>query len=219
MSEKRMEFEGEVRLEVQCHYLLFLPRAYWETEESFPLMLFLHGAEERGDDLELIKTHGPPKIAERQGDFPFILLCPQCPDGEVWSSELLLALLDDIERRYRVDRRRLCVTGLSMGGYGTWELGCACPERFSALVPICGGGIPLLAHKLREVAVWVFHGALDEVVPLEESIRMVKALRECGGEVRFTIYPDLAHNCWSRAYEEEELYRWLLSQRRQGAGA
>jgi len=195
--------------------LLFVPRAYGDdTTREWPLLLFLHGAGERGDNLELVKVHGPPKIVQTKPDFPFILVSPQCPAGEWWSPWALRDLVEQVCTQYRVDRSRLYVTGLSMGGYGTWDIVAEFPDMFAAAVPICGGGDPTTAPAIARLPVWVFHGGKDPVVPLDESANMVKALRDLGSSVRFTVYPDADHDSWTQTYNNPEVYRWLLEQRR-----
>lgn len=198
---------------VTLDYLLFLPKDY-EKKDSWPLLLFLHGAGERGSDLELVKTHGPPKIVESKPDFPFIVVSPQCPKDEWWEPFALVALLDDVSQKYKVDPDRVYVTGLSMGGFGTWALAARAPDRFAAIVPICGGGERFQARRLQDIPVWVFHGAKDEAVPLDRSEEMVEAVRRAGGDVRFTVYPDAAHDSWTETYNNPELYDWLLKQKR-----
>ncbi len=205
-------------------YLLFKPRDYHTDPQSkWPLILFLHGAGERGDDVWKVATHGPPKIAGEQPDFPFIVVSPQCPEGEIWDPTTLGALLDEIERAHRVDRTRVYLTGLSMGGYGTWNLAMRQPERFAAVAPICGGGqlIDVLAtsgrnpQALRSLPVRAHHGARDNVVPPAESERMVNALKNAGAtNVSLTIHPDDGHDSWSRVYSDPEFYQWLLGHRR-----
>jgi predicted peptidase len=195
-------------------YLLFLPADYEKAEKPFPLILFLHGAGERGDDLSKVKKHGPPKIVETKKDFPFIVVSPQAPLRGGWQNKSLLALLDEIEGKYKVDKDRVYLTGLSMGGYGTWRLAAAAPERFAAIVPICGGGDPKSAEKLKGLPIWVFHGAKDNAVPLKRSEDMVKALKDAGHEVKFTIYPNAGHDSWTETYNNPELYKWLLSHKR-----
>jgi predicted peptidase len=214
---------------VEINYLLFLPKGYSaESEKRWPLMLFLHGAGERGSDISKVAVHGPPKTVTRNPDFPFILVSPQCPEGERWSNEPLMALLDDVIGRHAVDTNRIYLTGLSMGGYGTWNLGMAYPERFAAIAPICGGGeriAVLLASRekapaLKALGVWAFHGAKDPVVPLEESQRMVDALKRIGvADVKFTVYPEAGHDSWTRTYKNPELYEWFLKHERTPAGA
>lgn len=190
-------------------YLLYLPKDY-DSKESWPLVLFLHGSGERGDDLELVKKHGPPKRVAAGKEFPFILISPQCPDIERWSPRILAALLDIIIKKYHVDEDRVYVTGLSMGGFGTWAMAAKYPERFAAIAPICGGGDPDLAKALTKTPVWAFHGAKDPAVPVKRSQEMVKAIKKAGGQAKLTIYPDAGHDSWTVTYENPELYQWLL---------
>ena len=200
---------------LEMKYLLYLPPAYDTSEEKWPLLLFLHGAGERGDDLELVKAHGPPKMIAQGRDFPFVVISPQCPKDEWWSIDALHALLDEIVETYRIDKARIYATGLSMGGYGTWGLACTYAERFAAVVPICGGGDPAKAPLMKEVPTWVFHGAQDEAVPLQQSQEMVDALKAAGGNVRFTVYPEGGHvEAWQNAYSDPDLWEWLAKQRR-----
>jgi predicted peptidase len=198
---------------VSMRYLLYLPKDY-EQQDSWPLLLFLHGAGERGDDLDLVKKHGPPMLIERGQEFPFIVVSPQCPTNRRWEPFELAALLDEIVEKHRVDQDRIYVTGLSMGGFGTWSLAAYQPDRFAALVPICGGGEPIMARLLRPIPTWVFHGAKDAVVPLERSTIMVEAMKKAGGDVKFTIYPEAGHDSWTDSYANPELYEWLLQQKR-----
>ncbi len=193
--------------------LQYLPDAY-ETRHDWPLVLFLHGAGERGKDGVSVARHGIPRRISEGRSFPFVMLAPQCPAGRWWELEPLVALLDDALDRYAINPDRVYLTGMSMGGYGTWHLAIRHPERFAAIAPVCGGGHPLLAASLAAMPIWAFHGALDDVVPVSESDKMVKAVEAAGGAVRYTRYPDLAHDCWTRAYATDELYMWLLAQRR-----
>jgi predicted peptidase len=179
-------------------------------------MMFLHGAGERGSDLNKVKVHGPPKIVEYKKDFPFIVISPQCPEDDWWpeKSEVLINLLDDIVAQYDVDTERIYLTGLSMGGFGTWALASKYPERFAAIAPICGGGGRFMAYKLKDMPVWVFHGAKDKVVPLKESEDMVDAIREYGGSAKLTVYPEAGHDSWTETYDNQELYEWFLEYRK-----
>jgi predicted peptidase len=206
-------FEKEITTKARIKYLLFLPAGYGKTDKQWPLMLFLHGSGESGDDLSKVKAHGPARIVETNKDFPFILVSPQS-SGRGWNPDVLNSLLDDVVAKYKVDKDRIYLTGLSMGGYGTWALGAAHPERFAALVPICGGGNPADASKLKDIPIWVFHGGKDNTVPLEQSERMVKAIKEAGGNVQFTVYPEAGHDSWTETYNNPKLYIWLLEQKR-----
>ena len=209
-QQSKQLLEKEVIKTIRVQYLLYLPEHYEKSEKKWPLMLFLHGAGERGDDFEKIKVHGPPKLIERGDKFPFIIVSPQCPANQWWSTNTLDVLLKDITSRYNVDEDRIYVTGLSMGGYGTWALAFQYPNRFAAIAPICGGGKPEVAGLIKNLPVWVFHGAKDEVVLLEKSQEMVDALKVVGGNVKFTIYPEAGHDSWTETYDNPELYKWFL---------
>ena len=209
--------EGMFEHTVRLQYLLFLPQGYGaDRDQKWPLILFLHGMGERGDDLELVKIHGIRKIVERQPDFPFVALSPQCPDETRWWDHhlTLKGLLDEIVANYAVDAARVYLTGLSMGGYGTWSMAMTYPELFAAIAPICGGGLPEFISELKDVPVWAFHGAEDDAVKLEAGQRMVDALRACGGNVRFTVYPGVGHDSWTQTYDNPELYQWFLQHTR-----
>lgn len=206
----------EVQIPISYNYLVQLPAGYTEdADRPWPVLLFLHGAGERGDDLDLVRVHGPPRILTEGGSLPFIVVSPQCPEGFEWMPEVLLSLLDQISRDYRVDEDRVVVTGLSMGGKGTWNLGATEPERFAAIAPICGWGDPELAPRLAGLPTWVFHGALDEVVALQGSTGLVNALNELDASVRFTVYPYGDHgDAWKIAYNESGLFEWLEQAKR-----
>ncbi|MBN1844321.1 MAG: prolyl oligopeptidase family serine peptidase [Sedimentisphaerales bacterium] len=198
---------------MKSQYWLYLPAEYGRTEKKWPLILFLHGAGERGDNLELVTKHGPPKLARQGKAFPFIIVSPQCPTNYWWPTELevLNALLDEIIEKYPVDTSRIYLTGLSMGGFGSWSLACRNPERFAAVAPICGGGQPYLAGQLKDVPVWAFHGGKDPVVPPKLSEEMVQAVKNAGGDARLTVYPEAGHDSWTEAYNDPKLYEWFLS--------
>jgi predicted peptidase len=209
--------------DVAIRYMLYVPESYETEKKKWPLMLFLHGLGECSEnDLTRVKIHGPPKFVDKRPDFPFVVVAPQLlpPNGgmedvpKAWKPEPLIKLVDHVQSNLRIDRTRVYVTGLSMGGFGTWRLVAAYPERFAAALPICGGGEPAtMARSLRRVPIWAFHGALDPTVPLERSQEMVDAVRRAGGDVRFTVYPKVAHDSWTETYDNQEVYDWLLSHR------
>jgi predicted peptidase len=196
-------------------YLIYIPERYAE-EDAWPLVLFLHGVGERGSDLEKVKRHGPPRLIGEGRQFPFLVVSPQCPEGRGWIPAELLAMVDEVCGKYKVDPDRVYITGLSMGGFGTWALAAFAPDRFAAMVPICGGGDPSTAAKIAQIPTWVFHGAKDAVVPLAASERMVMAMEKQGAQVRFTVYPEAEHDSWTETYDNPELYQWLLQQRKPG---
>lgn len=210
---------------VPLKYLLYLPESYGKSRPvEWPLILFLHGRGERGNDLELLKKHPLPKMLDWQSDFPFVVLSPQLSLAlELWTEmiEPLSALLDQIQATYSIDDQRIYLTGLSMGGAGTWAFALNYPERFAALAPIASFyredsfEVPDNICDLKDVPIWAFHGDSDEIVPAAKSEVLVEALLKCGGNVRFTLYPGADHiDSWMRAYADPELYSWLLSHRR-----
>ena len=201
---------------ISLDYLFYLPEDYKnDKEKKWPTILFLHGMGERGDDLALVKIHGIPKIVNSKKEFQFIAISPQCPIDFVWRDEEMLIALESlllkIIKNFRVDKSRLYVTGLSMGGRGTWAIAAYRPDLFAAAAPICGGGDPTTASRLTKLPFWVFQGALDEVHFPKESEIMIKSLKNKGGEVRYTLYPELHHDSWTITYDNSELYKWFLS--------
>jgi predicted peptidase len=212
-TQSAQTFKRNVTRTVGYRYLIYVPEDY-SPESPVPLVLFLHGAGERGSHIELVAKHGPTKLVAQGKSFPFLLVSPQCRSGQWWEPEGLNALVDEIVDTHNVDTNRLYVTGLSMGGFGTWSLGIAYPDRFAALVPICGWGEPFAVSRLKKMPVWAFHGAKDHVVPLAKGKEMVEALKRAGGSPRFTVYPDAEHDSWSETYDNPELYAWLLQQRK-----
>lgn len=240
--QERRHFKTSLKQRISLRYLLHLPAGYAESKARWPLILFLHGVGESGADLSKVAHHGPPKLVSkaprsRKGETEeqkaarleavkllkekFIVVSPQCAIGVGWDSGALSALLDDVEKRLRADRKRIYLTGISMGGYGVWDLGLREPGRFAAMAPICGGASTLQA-KLNSrnakrkaiqnrLPIWVFHGAKDSGVRPEESKRMVKLLRKYGNKsIKLTVYPEAGHDSWTESYANPELYRWFL---------
>ncbi len=192
-----------------------LPRDYEQTSTAYPLLLFLHGRGERGNNLELVKRHGPPKLADSATKpvflESFIVFSPQCPADQDWSAEGLAALLDQAAQQLRIDQSRVYLTGISMGAYGAWRLALAQPQRFAALCPISGGGEPEHVSRLQYIPIWIFHSAGDEIVPVSESDRMFTALQHCNADVIYTRYRALNHVAtWEEAYDCPALYAWFL---------
>lgn len=208
-------FEIKFVQKVDLPYLLYLPKNY-KQQKSLPLVMFLHGAGERGDNLKLVQFHGPPKLIKQGHDFPFIVVSPQCPADSWWTRELepLKLLLDNIIKNHKVDKKRIYLTGLSMGGFGTFHLAGLYPKYFAAIAPICGGGHGAFAAKLKNIPAWVFHGDADDVVPIAESQRMVKAINRVGGQVKLTTYKGVGHDSWTQTYDNPKFYEWLLSHRK-----
>ena len=205
--EKKATIQGQ-----KYNYLLYLPKFYEDAEKPLPLIIFLHGSGERGNDFQLLRKHGPPKQLDDRSFFPYIVFSPQLPakyDG--WQIKHLSEMLDMLIRDYNVDTSKVFLTGLSMGGRGTWWWAAEEPERFAAIAPICGEGDPGTAGKIKEIPVWTFHGAKDEVVLMKHTQEMVDALTAVDADVRFTIYPTLGHVSWNEPYDTGLLYSWFDS--------
>jgi predicted peptidase len=193
-------------------YVVYLPEGYAATIKSWPLVLFLHGSGERGTDRKALERQGLPKLAAGKS-FPFILVAPQIPEGQVWNEEPLTYLLDELETTLWIDTNRIYLTGISMGAFGVWDLAVATPDRFAALLAISGGGNPVEVRQLKDVPVWIVHGLQDDVIPVSWSEMLYKRLESCGGNVKLTIHPDAGHDAWSRTYEDPAVLEWLLQQR------
>jgi predicted peptidase len=200
---------------VTLNYLIYLPKEYGEDKSKrWPLILFLHGAGERGSDLNKVKSLGPPKLVAEGKEMPFIIVSPQVPERSTWDPDAHDALLGGVVGQYAVDEDRVYLTGVSMGGAGTWRLASAHPEPFAALAPICGWGDPAMAWRIGSIPTRVFHGATDDIVLLHASQEMVDALKQVGNEARLTIYPDAGHDSWTETYNNPALFDRFLSHKR-----
>ncbi len=200
-------------------YMLVLPADYSRMDRAWPMILFLHGGSGRGQNLDLVKSYGPPLIAEEQKNFPFVVLAPQCPEGEYWTTkaDILAALLDDVLKRYQIDPDRVYLTGTSMGGNGTWNLVCQHPEYFAAVTPMAAiPSIPNIWNKrLISMPIWAFHGDKDTICPIETDEAMINALRAHGASPRFTILQGKGHYIGEDMYKNQDLYDWFLTNTRQ----
>lgn len=219
MQTQSQQFE--VNIKKALPYLTYLPDDYTTSDKSYPLILFLHGMGERGDDIEAIKTEGLTKKLESGDNVPFIVIAPQCPLNTKWEVHLdvLRLLIDEICNTHRVDASRIYCTGLSMGGSGTWSLATTYPDLFAAILPICGRernelDFPERLKKIVHLPVWCFHGDADPVVPLESSIYLSENLKAYGGNPILTIYEGIDHDSWTQTYANPEIYNWLLSHQR-----
>ncbi len=198
-------------------YVVYVPSSY-KADKEFPLILFLHGMGETGADGKLQLKNGLPAMLKKKTDFPFIAVFPQA-QKRTWSAESkegkrAMAILAEVEKAYKVDSKRVYLTGLSMGGFGTWSLAVAYPDKWAAIVPVCGGGNPKLAEKIKGIPCWCFHGDADPAVPVKMSRDMIAALKKAGGNPKYDEYKGVGHNSWERAYATAELYTWLLAQKR-----
>lgn len=234
-------FQRQVTIDsTEYCYQVFVPKAY-TPEKKWPIILFLHGAGERGSDCQRQTEVGlGPSIREQRDTFPAIVVMPQVPARQLWVGRLeqmALEALSQTQQEFNTDSTRIYLTGLSMGGYGSWYLTAHNPGKFAAVVPVAGGILPpsrrrpfppevmalvpkekpyeTIARRIGSTPVWIFHGSDDPRVPVTESRRMYAALQAVGGNVRYTEYPGVGHNSWDRAYAEPELFEWMLAQRLQ----
>ncbi len=201
-------------------YLVYLPDGYETSDDPYPLLLFLHGKGERGNNLELIKKEGLTAKLESGDNLPFIVIAPQCPLNTKWEYHLigLYQLVRSCFDAYQVDVSRVYITGLSMGGAGTWSLITEYPNLFAAAIPICGRernelDYPERLKKIIHLPLWHFHGSADTIVPLSSAEYLVSHLKEYGGNPKLTVYDDVGHDSWTQTYANPEIYDWLLSHR------
>lgn len=209
-------FSGRISKATSSKFLLYLPQNFAaHGAERYPLLIFLHGSGESGDDIERVKINGPPKFLDSRPDFPFVVVAPQAASAHVgFDVHELNLLLAQVLRRLPIDVDRVYLTGLSMGGRATYRWASSRPGTFAAIAPISGAGNPRAGCTLKSVPIWAFHGAKDDVVKTADDEAMVQAIKACGGDIKFTVYPELGHAAWEPAYEDPKLYAWLLSHRR-----
>lgn len=216
------------------NYRIFVPDQP-DSTGKYPVVLFLHGAGERGSDNKAQLTWGVWRFVEDsvQQNHPSIVVAPQAPKDSYWGNAnwreestrlmekpaesliLVMEMLEQIHQAYPVDANRLYVTGLSMGGFGTWNLIIRYPDKFAAAAPVCGGGDVTKAHRIAHMPIWNFHGTVDDVVPPELSRDMIAAIRYAGGKPGYSEYPDVDHFSWIPAYNEPSLVNWLFSHRKE----
>ena len=212
-QERRAEYQAILQQKVQLKYILDIPE---ESSEPYPLILFLHGAGERGDDLERVKAHSPFTYRDLIQE-KVAILAPQCPEGQYWDTQAVFALLKNVLENYPIDKSRVYLTGLSMGGWGTWKLADEHPELFAAVAPVCAPmhrpALSRACDQLPDKPIWIFHGALDDIVPLENSTAMFQKLKSCNEKTQYTIFETDNHNSWDSTYSNPEFYTWLLSQK------
>jgi predicted peptidase len=206
--DKTIEYNG-----APVKYVVFVPKQY-TPEKPHPTILFLHGAGEQGDDGQnQVKVGLGAAIRKSEEKWNYIVIFPQKPKGPGGFNQhekLILDILEKTKKEYKVDEKRLYITGLSMGGMGTWSLICKYPDMFAAAAPVCGRGNPAEAPKIKDLPIWNFHGDKDNAVPIKGSQDMIDALKAAGGNPKFTIYPGVGHNSWDKAYNDEKLEEWFI---------
>lgn len=216
-AQSHEDYTADVTIKIHYPYLLSLPEGYAaDPGKKWPLIVFLHGAGERGDNLELLKKHGPPKLIEAGQKFPAVIVSPQVALHNIWNPHGVKALTDEIMHKYRIDADRVYLTGISMGGFGTWETAMEYPEMWAAIMPICGGaGVRfVMAERIKSLPTWIFHGAKDPVVDPAFSKRMNDVLTKLGAPVKFTLYPEAQHDSWTVTYDNPDVWKWLFEQKR-----
>ena len=215
LSFSQSDIIGNIKTEIvvnkELNYILHVPK---NINEKKPLIIFLHGSGEKGNNLEKVKIHGPLKYLKNH-ELDSYILAPQCPENEYWNAEVLYQLILKIEKENNVDSNRIYLTGLSMGAWGVWNLAFAHPEKFAALVPIAGyvDRIPMIENcKIASIPTRIFHGILDDVVTYQYSMWLYKKLKDCSVDIELTLFDDANHDSWSRVYDHPEIYDWMLKQ-------
>ncbi len=191
-------------------YIISYPDDYIQGNK-YPILFFMHGAGTRGDELELLYDNPFFQITDKM-NLPFITIAPQC-NADTWFDvfEQIISLVKHIYDEPYTDKSKFYAMGASMGGYAVWQMAMSCPDNFAAIVPICGGGMYWNAGRLKNIPIWAFHGDSDPVVSTYESIKMVNAVNNCGGDAKLTIYDNCGHDAWSETYKNIMVYEWLLS--------
>lgn len=222
--EKRTHGEGKTALPYR-----FMKPADFDATKEYPLVIFLHGMGERGSDNKAQLKHGAKEFAtdENRKKYPCFFIAPQCPNPGSWASfgkkaskeptppaKAVLELIAALRKEFKIDSKRIYLTGLSMGGFGTWDLLAREPDLFAAAVPICGGGDTANAAKIAKIPVWVFHGDKDVPVKVELSRDMVAALKKAGGKPKYTEYPGVGHDSWTQTYKDAKMMEWLFDQKK-----
>ena len=216
-SFSQSDVKGAMKTEIiqkkELVYALHIPK---NKKDKKPLIVFLHGSGEKGNDAEKVKVHGPFKYLKNH-ELDAYVLAPQCPENEYWDAEVLYRLIQKIQKENNIDASRIYLTGLSMGGWGAWNLAFAHPEMFAALVPICGfvDRVPMIEDcKIKSIPIRIFHGLLDDVVDVDYAITIYRKLKACNADIELTIFDDANHDSWTRVYDNPEIYDWMLKQQK-----
>jgi predicted peptidase len=232
-NRDRFEFRTFQDGDYKLPYRLLKPKPF-DAAQKYPLVIFLHGAGERGEDNEKQLVHGMNDFAsdEIMAKYPAFVIAPQCPEGQAWGGisrlaktptpddvltpalDATLKAVETLRKEFPIDDTRIYITGLSMGGYGAWDALAKRTELFAAAAPICGGGNTMNASKFKHIPIWAFHGADDRTVPADRSREMIEALKAAGATPKYTEYAGVGHNSWAQTYSDPALYEWLFAQRK-----
>ncbi|NLR82908.1 prolyl oligopeptidase family serine peptidase [Chitinophaga eiseniae] len=214
--------QSNLKVKTKYNYVLFLPKGYSEGSNRYPLVIYLHGGSQKGNDLNKVKAYGWPHLIDRGQEFGFIVAAPQCPEGKYWSTENWFdSLYMDLISKYRIDSSRIYLTGISMGGYGTYITAMDHPNEFAAIIPLCGGcndTDTIRICDISRVPVWAFHGTADEKIPITETERVVNKLDQCNENIRFTRLEGIGHDL-QFIYERKDVFDWLLLKKKQDVHA
>jgi predicted peptidase len=210
-QEVKGSFSKTVKAKLELNYILQLPD---NQKEKFPLLVFLHGSGERGNDLELVKAHSPFTY-QNAIPAPLALLAPQCPGGELWDTQAVYELIMEITKKYNVDTTRIYITGLSLGGWGTWKLAQEHPELFAAVAPVCAPKYIFMEEdflRLKEMPIRIYHGAVDDVVLPDNAIAMQQEFKKINANSELFVFSNDNHNSWDSTYSDPKFYEWILAQ-------
>lgn len=213
----KMHAQSIEKLKVNYPYLLYLPKQYDSLKDNWPLLIYLHGGSQKGNDLNKLKAYGPPSLVDKGKNFDFIIASPQCPDGKFWSTDNWFDYLyNELVLKYHVDTSRIYISGISMGGYGAFITAMDFPEKFAAIIPLCGGCNDSDTSRICSISaipIWAFHGTADETVRIDETKRIVNKLQQCNGNIAFTPLENEGHGI-QFIYERTDIYDWMLKQNR-----
>lgn len=215
-SAEQEAVKSDVTIASDINYLLYTPKDYAGSDKTYPLVVWLHGGDQGGSDVEKLRASGLPKMIEEGRDFPFLVFSPQNPSEELlYPIERVAATLQSVVADHRVDRSRIYLIGYSRGGFGAWSMAEQFPETFAAVVPIAGGGIRHYLNRTNEkTAFWAFHGANDEVIPLSDTVVLVQRLQELKRNVRLTVFEETNHQAVeAKVLKDEAMWTWLLEQK------
>jgi len=209
---------GQIKTKAKYNYLLYLPKNYSNETKKYPLLIYLHGGSQRGNDLNKLKTYGLPYLVDKGQNFDFIIASPQCPDNKYWSTENWFdSLYSDLMMRYRIDTNRIYCTGISIGGYGTYIVAMDFPDKFAAIVPLCGGindSDTSRVCNLSKIPIWTFHGTADDKISINQTERIASELRKCNGDIKFTRLQNEGHGIEYLYETKPKIYKWLLKHKK-----
>ncbi len=192
-------------------YITYQPDNISDDDKNYPLLVFLHGAPQRGDDFTSLKKVELPLLLEtKEISIPMFVVAPLCPSGESWDSQAIMEVVNELKLNTKIDRKRIYLTGFSMGGFGSLKLLKDFPSTFSACAAVCSGGSRFFADYIKDIPLWFFHGKKDNIIEIEKTLALVKELETYGVSPKLTIYEDLGHRIWHKVYRRSDLYEWFL---------